>query len=105
MVLLQLVNEQPNKNYFSIKSIGPMYLNATFEMVRSVVLPYAYGTDYKEGILLMGLRLFGLIFPGASAHCPQDYVNLTRLASPETFYALQHNYSEEIVRLNDWNKI
>ncbi|XP_071713219.1 triacylglycerol lipase OBL1-like [Rutidosis leptorrhynchoides] len=87
----KLVNEEPNKNYFSIKSIGPMYLNAIFEMVRGFVLPYAYGRNYKEGILLMGVRLFGLIIPGTSAHCPQDYVNLTRLTSPDIFDALQYN--------------
>ncbi|KAI3768348.1 hypothetical protein L2E82_18944 [Cichorium intybus] len=91
----QVVNEEPNKNYFSIKVIVPMYLNAVFELVRSFVLPYTFGRYYKEGILLLGVRLFGLIVPGASAHCPQDYVNLTRLASPDSFYALQDYYSDE----------
>ncbi|KAI3500448.1 hypothetical protein L1887_36269 [Cichorium endivia] len=91
----QVVNEEPNKNYFSIKVVVPMYLNAVFELVRSFVLPYTFGSNYKEGILLLGVRLFGLILPGASAHCPQDYVNLTRLASPDTFYAPQDYYSDE----------
>nr|XP_043616214.1 triacylglycerol lipase OBL1-like [Erigeron canadensis] len=88
----QVLNEEPNKNYFSIKSIGPMYLNAIFEMVRSVILPYAYGRRYREGVLLLGLRIYGLIFPGISAHCPQDYVNITRLASPDTFNAQKYDF-------------
>lgn len=74
--------DEPYKNYFSIPSIPFKYLNAVFEFVRSFILPYAYGRDYKEGILLLGVRWFGmLMIPGVSAHCPQDYVNLTRLAS------------------------
>ncbi|KAL8234121.1 hypothetical protein R6Q59_020221 [Mikania micrantha] len=85
----QVKNEEPNKNYFSTASIGPMYLNAIFEVVRSAVLPYAFGRKYKEGMLLIGVRLFGLIVPGLSAHCPQDYVNLTRLSSPDTFNMFQ----------------
>ncbi|KAI3760929.1 hypothetical protein L1987_51333 [Smallanthus sonchifolius] len=78
--------EEPNKNYFWPVSVGQMYLNAVFELVRSAILPYAFGRDYKEGILLLGVRLVGLVFPGLSAHCPQDYVNLTRLGNPDTFY-------------------
>ncbi|XP_023748402.1 triacylglycerol lipase OBL1 [Lactuca sativa] len=84
----KVVDEVPNKNYFAIKSFVPMYLNAVLELARSFVLPYAFGENYREGILLLGVRLFGLIVPGASAHCPQDYVNLTRLASPDTFHEL-----------------
>nr|GEW48218.1 alpha/beta hydrolase fold protein [Tanacetum cinerariifolium] len=89
----QVVKEVENKNYFS-KKLALVHLNALFELVRSFVLPYTYGRKYKEGILLMGVRLFGLIFPGASAHCPQDYVNLTRLASLDTFYSLSYDYTE-----------
>ncbi|KVH92542.1 Lipase, class 3, partial [Cynara cardunculus var. scolymus] len=83
--------KEPNENYFSVPLIPFKYLNAGFEIVRSFILPYAYGRDYKEGILLLGVRSFGMLFiPGVSAHCPQDYVNLTRLASPDTFqHALQ----------------
>ncbi|KAK9054091.1 hypothetical protein SSX86_025168 [Deinandra increscens subsp. villosa] len=87
----QVMNEEPNKNYFSARSIGPMHLNAIFELVRSAVLPYAFGRRYKEGILLFGVRIFGLLFPGVSAHCPQDYVNLTRLGSPDMFYTFQED--------------
>ncbi|GKA35678.1 alpha/beta hydrolase fold protein [Tanacetum coccineum] len=90
----QVVKEVENKNYFS-KKLALVHLNALFELARSFVLPYTYGRKYKEGILLMGVRLFGLIFPGASAHCPQDYVNLTRLASLDTFYSLNYDYTED----------
>ncbi|KAK1422030.1 hypothetical protein QVD17_24871 [Tagetes erecta] len=81
----KILSQEPNKNYFSPISVVTMYLNAVFEVVRSAILPCAFGNKYKEGILLLGVRLFGLIFPGLSAHCPQDYVNLTRLSSPDTY--------------------
>ncbi|KAL4582277.1 hypothetical protein LXL04_006821 [Taraxacum kok-saghyz] len=84
----QVVKEVPNKNYFSIKSFVPMYLNAVLEIVRSFVLPNNYGGDYKEGILLSGVRLFGMIVPGIPAHCPQDYstskANKVRKSKPKT---------------------
>ncbi|PWA56610.1 alpha/Beta hydrolase fold protein [Artemisia annua] len=89
----QVVKEVHNKNYVS-KKLALAHLNAVFELVRSLALPYLYGRKYKEGLLLMKVRLFGLIFPGASTHCPQDYVNLTRLASRNFFYSLNYNYTE-----------
>ncbi|KAI3669818.1 hypothetical protein L6452_41238 [Arctium lappa] len=94
----KVMKEEPDNNYFSIPSIPFKYLNAVFELARSFILPYAYGRDYKEGILLLGFRWFGMLtIPGFSAHCPQDYVNLTRLASPETFGALQDDsYFDEM---------
>ncbi|PWA46033.1 alpha/Beta hydrolase fold protein [Artemisia annua] len=95
----QVVKEVPNKNYFS-KKLALVHLNAVFELVRSLALPYVYGRIYKEGILLTQVRLFGLIFPGASAHCPQDYVNLTRLASPDIFYSLNYDYTEDYVKMD-----
>ncbi|XP_076941413.1 triacylglycerol lipase OBL1-like [Bidens hawaiensis] len=92
----QVMKEVPNKNYFRPLYrpvlIELMYLNALFEVVRSGALTYAFGRKYKEGRLLLGVRLFGLILPGVSAHCPQDYVNLTRLCSPDTFNTFQEDY-------------
>ncbi|KAJ9558130.1 hypothetical protein OSB04_012744 [Centaurea solstitialis] len=68
----QVLKEAPNKNYIFVE-IPFKYLNAFFEIVRSFILPYAFGRDYKEGIVLLGIRAFGLLIPGISAHCPQDY--------------------------------
>jgi hypothetical protein len=48
---------------------------------RSFIIPYIQGSDYKESWLMKMLRVVGLVFPGLAAHCPQDYVNATRLGS------------------------
>ncbi|KAF5766292.1 putative triacylglycerol lipase [Helianthus annuus] len=87
----QVTSEEPNKNYFALSSMGQMYLNSVFELVRSVVLPFTCGKKYKEGIVQFGVRLIGLGLPGLSAHGLQDYVNLTRLGSPDLFSKLQGN--------------
>ncbi|CAI9115785.1 OLC1v1016778C2 [Oldenlandia corymbosa var. corymbosa] len=75
----QVLEEEPNKNYFSVPSILPSALNAIFELARSFIIPFARGKEYKEGLAEIMFRLIGLIFPGISNHGPQDYVNLTRL--------------------------
>lgn len=62
-----------------------MMMNAFGELIRSFTIPYGLGPDYKEGPLLKMFRLMGLVMPGAAAHCPQDYVNATRLGSSHVF--------------------
>lgn len=81
----KIVSEEPHKNYISVFAAIPRFLNAIWELVRSFILPYRKGADYKEPWLLVLLRWYGLILPGLSAHTPQDYVNLTRLG-PDTVY-------------------
>ncbi|TKY55708.1 Lipase protein [Spatholobus suberectus] len=76
------MQDEPNKNYFSWKEIIPMQVNAFWELVRSFTIVRKYGPEYQEGWLLKGVRLLGLVFPGMPAHCPQDYVNVTRLGLP-----------------------
>lgn len=75
----KMVGEEPNKNYFSLLWMIPTNLNAVWELIRSFILPYKEGLEYKECIFMRMLRVVGLVVPGLSAHCPQDYVNLTRL--------------------------
>ncbi|KAF5444928.1 hypothetical protein F2P56_034020 [Juglans regia] len=73
--------EEPNKNYFSLLWVIPMQLNAVLELIRSFIIPYIRGSDYKESWLMKMYRVFGLIIPGLVAHSSQDYINITRLGS------------------------
>ena len=86
---MQVVPELPNKNYFSALSAIPMMINAVFELIRSFTICYSKGPEYKEGWFLRVFRIIGLVIPGVSAHSTQDYVNSTRLGSPDIFLPTQ----------------
>ncbi|KAJ8771755.1 hypothetical protein K2173_028061 [Erythroxylum novogranatense] len=77
----QVLWEEPNKNYFSLLWMLPKNINAIWELIRSFIIPFTEGRDYKESWLLRGLRIVGLVIPGLSAHSPQDYDNCTRLGT------------------------
>ncbi|XP_021726563.1 uncharacterized protein LOC110693704 [Chenopodium quinoa] len=71
---------EPNKNYTSLAWMIPKFMNACWELIRSFILPHMkWGPDYKECWFQLIHRMIGLIFPGLSAHGPQDYTNLIRL--------------------------
>ncbi|KAL6010466.1 hypothetical protein ACLOJK_000899 [Asimina triloba] len=73
------VEEEPNRNYFGLRYVFPEYLNAFWELIRSFLMSYTYGPDYKEGWFSIMLRIVGLAIPGLSAHSPVDYLNSVRL--------------------------
>lgn len=73
------MKEEPNKNYFSIVWVIPKYLTAFLELIRSFILPYWKGREYRESHTERMFRIVGLIIPGLSAHSPKDYVDVTRL--------------------------
>lgn len=83
--MLQVVPEEPNKNYFFPTGTIPMIMNAFGELARSFTIPNKLGPNYNEAPLFKLFRLIGLLLPGAPAHCPQDYVNATRLGSSHVF--------------------
>ncbi|KAI4329010.1 hypothetical protein L6164_021317 [Bauhinia variegata] len=73
------MKEEPNRNFFGIRYLIPLHLNAAWELFRSLTMGYMYGPDYKEGWFSTLARVIGLALPGISAHCPTDYVNSIRL--------------------------
>ncbi|KAF8401176.1 hypothetical protein HHK36_014480 [Tetracentron sinense] len=73
------VEEEPNRNYFGILYLIPEYLNAAWELVRSLTMGYTHGPEYKEGWFSILLRVVGLVLPGISAHSPTNYINSVRL--------------------------
>ncbi|KAL7605958.1 hypothetical protein Lser_V15G20139 [Lactuca serriola] len=89
----QVLAEEPNKNYFSILAFIPMFANALWELLRSFIIYYQNGPEYCETFTCRGWRVIGLLIAGLPAHGPQDYVNLTRLGSPELFKLSSHEKS------------
>ncbi|XP_022139747.1 uncharacterized protein LOC111010582 [Momordica charantia] len=70
---------QPNKNYFSPIWLISKYVSAWWELIRSLMIPVIKcSSDYLEGFSNLLLRLFGLLFPGASAHMCLNYINSIR---------------------------
>lgn len=75
----KVVDEEPNKNYFSLVHSVPMRVNAVKELIRG------FRVEYGESGLLRVFRVIGLVVPGISAHCTQDYVNSTRFGCSDLF--------------------
>lgn len=76
---LQEVDEEPNSNAFGLAYLIPDHVIAVVELLRSLVMEYVYGADYRETWESVMLRLVGLVSPGAAAHSPVNYVNSIRL--------------------------
>nr|POE62153.1 hypothetical protein CFP56_68973 [Quercus suber] len=77
----KILKDEPNKNYFSATWAIFKFMNAVWELIRSFIIPYTRGHEYKESWLMKIMRIFGLVFPGLAEHLPPDYVNVTRLGS------------------------
>ncbi|KAM3267652.1 triacylglycerol lipase OBL1 [Capsicum chacoense] len=75
----QNVDEEPNRNYFGLRFLIPLYLNAWWELIRSLAMGHMYGSEYEECWESVLLRALGLFLPGISEHSPVDYVNSIRL--------------------------
>ncbi|XP_073133047.1 triacylglycerol lipase OBL1-like [Henckelia pumila] len=86
----KIVTEEPDKNYFSILWLIPKIANSLWELIRSFTISYTKGSEYKETTVFRFLRVMGLFAAGIPAHFPPDYVNATRLASPDLFLLKDH---------------
>ncbi|KAL1207749.1 Triacylglycerol lipase OBL1 [Cardamine amara subsp. amara] len=72
-------DDAPNANYFSLLWLIPKVLNGLWEFIRSFILQFWKGKEYKENWMMRSVRVLGIVFPGSSNHFPFDYVNSTRL--------------------------
>ncbi|WZZ08125.1 hypothetical protein YC2023_094046 [Brassica napus] len=79
--------DAPNENYFNLLWLIPKLLNGAWEFIRSFIIRFWKGKDYKENWIMRSIRVFGIIFPGASNHLPYDYVNSTRLGGLSRSFA------------------
>lgn len=76
---LKRLEDEPSNNYFGMKYLVPEYLNAVWELIRSLAMGYTHGPEYREGWLSIFVRVTGLLFPGTSAHSLTDYINSVKL--------------------------
>ncbi|WCJ35429.1 alpha/beta-Hydrolases superfamily protein [Euphorbia peplus] len=86
----KVLTEEPNKNYFNLLWAIPKNLNAGWEVIRSLGIPWLRGEEYKEGWFMIVMRIIGLVIPGLPAHLFQDYHNSIRLGSFPPLHHHQH---------------
>lgn len=93
-LIWQVLKEVPNKNFFSPFFALGMWMNAIWELIRSLLMAFLYGVCFKETMLTIMLRIVGLVFPGVSAHMHVNYVSAVRLG-PEILN--QYTYKDHLV--------
>ncbi|XP_031498284.1 triacylglycerol lipase OBL1-like [Nymphaea colorata] len=75
----QITRKELDENYFSLRNVIPLYLNAAWELVRGVFIGPVIGKEYREGWIQLIYRAFGLVVPVLPPHGLRDYVNSTKL--------------------------
>ncbi|KAJ8770635.1 hypothetical protein K2173_021282 [Erythroxylum novogranatense] len=96
----KIVPEEPCNNYFTTFSAISMFFTAIWELIRSFIIPYIKGPEYREGWVVKLIRLYGLLFPGLSAPNPQDYTNITRLGQVSLYLRAQDPYFRSVSDLD-----
>lgn len=94
------MEEEPNKNYFSLIWLIPKLMNGVFELIRSFIIPYMKGSDYRENGVMLMFRVIGLLVPGIPNHYFQDYHNATRLGSSGVFSSVLSSNGEKKMMSN-----
>lgn len=102
MFELQIVDEEPHKNYISMFGWIPRFFNALLELLRSLYLPLLKGREYREGLpLILMVRFPALVFPflvpGMADHNPMDYINLTRLGSIKIYEQVESSSKDDLI--------
>ncbi|KAG6419847.1 hypothetical protein SASPL_116359 [Salvia splendens] len=75
----QVLEEEPDEDYFSLLYVLPKVLSAFYELIRGLILPWTNGEEYREGWFMKLFRVTALIAPGLTNHFPPDYDNAIRL--------------------------
>ncbi|XP_056843321.1 triacylglycerol lipase OBL1 isoform X2 [Raphanus sativus] len=79
--------DAPNANYINLLWLIPTILTGAWEFIRSFIIQFWKGKEYKENWMMRSVRIVGIVLPGMSNHFPFDYVNCSRLgglAQPST---------------------
>ncbi|CAH8348589.1 unnamed protein product [Eruca vesicaria subsp. sativa] len=71
--------DAPNANYINLLWLIPTILIGAWEFIRSFIIQFWKGKEYKENWMMRSVRIVGIVLPGMSNHFPCDYVNSTRL--------------------------
>ncbi|XP_039043302.1 triacylglycerol lipase OBL1-like [Hibiscus syriacus] len=77
----KVLAEEPDKNFYLWLWTFPKMMDSVREFIRSFILPYKKGPEYKETWLMTLVRIIGFALPGTSNHMSTDYVNSNRLGT------------------------
>ncbi|EFJ32399.1 hypothetical protein SELMODRAFT_12604, partial [Selaginella moellendorffii] len=76
---LQILPDEPFRNFFSPVYMVLSRLYALFELVQSFFMSYRYGGEFSETRLSTVARIAGLLVPGIAGHSLVNYINCVRL--------------------------
>nr|DAD19233.1 TPA_asm: hypothetical protein HUJ06_020696 [Nelumbo nucifera] len=80
----QVLEKEPDENYFNPLYFIPMHWNAWMDLFRALFVGFQQGESFEENLLSLLERFVGLLIPGVSSHSPRDYINCARLCPDHT---------------------
>ncbi|RZC92363.1 hypothetical protein C5167_003969 [Papaver somniferum] len=72
----EVLEKEPNQNYFNPLYIIPKYFNAWLDLSIGIFAGIKPGKDFKESLISILFRMVGLLIPGLASHSPRDTVNV-----------------------------